>query len=228
MRRPNRPVSLSGLIVSFVLLSLSTSKAQIGVKIGAVAGEDFAGSQTLPSPFPNSTAQGATGYILGIAVDKNLIGPLSLETEILLTQRSFKDAATIPNGQPNAGNIQTWVEKINYLQLPVLFKLTPLDGKFQPYVFAGPNIGFKLSASSVTTQAGQSTTVDESTFSKYLDLGLDAGGGIGIQVIPLLTFFADARYTFGLVDVYNNVKGSTAGNLKARDIKWTGGLMFGF
>lgn len=216
------------LAISALSVMYQSSRAQLGFKIGAVAGEDFTGSQTLPSPFPGSTAQGASGYILGLMFDKDLLGPFSLETELLVTQRSFSDAVTFPNSSPNASNAETWAEKLTYLQIPILLKISPIDGSFSPYVFVGPNIGFKLSASAITDSTGQSQTADQNTLFKTLDLGLDAGGGLSVKVLPFLFLFADVRYTFGLVDVYNNVTTSGAGDLKSRDIKWTGGLMFGF
>ncbi len=160
--------------------------------------------------------------------DKDLIGPLSIETELLVTQRSFTAAATFPSGSPNASNGESWAEKLTYLQIPILLKISPIDGAFSPCVFAGPNIGFKLSASAITDSTGRSQTADQNTLFKSLDLGLDAGGGLSVKVLPFAYLFADVRYTFGLIDVYHNVTTSGARDLKSRDIKWTGGLMVGF
>jgi len=226
MRRFNLTLlSAAFLLATIFLMKPQSASAQFGIKIGALAGEDFAGSQTLPSPFPAGSAQGASGYTLGLVIDKNLVGPFSIMTEFLLTQRTFKEDMTIPS---EGSSPVTWTEKLQYLQIPILFKVSPLDGAFQPYGFIGPNIGFKLSASAITDSTGSSQTNDQSALFNSVDLGLDLGLGLGVEIIPLTTVFADARYTYGLVDVYNHYNASGAGDLRARDVKWTAGVMIGF
>ena len=217
------------LLLSFG--SAEYSQAQVGFKFGAVVGENFPNSQTLPSPFPNSTAHGASGYILGLRVDKSLLGPLSLQTELLLTQRTFQDVYTFPAGSPNGGSPQqtiSWAEKLQYLQLPILLKLTPFDGFFQPYVFIGPEIGFKLSSSTDSTINGINKSSEQSALFGFLDFGLDAGAGLQLQILPVMWLFTDVRYTYGLLDAYTHAQQSNLGNLAARDIKWMAGLMIGF
>ncbi len=218
---------LAFTLVAFIVTAIP-ARAQVGFKIGLLGGEDFAGSQTMPSPFPNSTAQGATGYVFGLAYEQSLFGPLSILSEMFVVQRTFKDATTFPSGSPNQGNAESWIQKLTYLQTPILLKITPADWVVAPFVFIGPNIGFKLSATTVTDTSGVPTTYDQNSLFNFIDLGLDVGGGLQAKILPIMWLFADVRYTFGLVDVYNSVTTSNAGNPKARDVKWTGGVMVGF
>jgi hypothetical protein len=206
------------------------SRAQVGFKFGPVVGENFPNSQTLSSPFPNSSARGASGYILGLRADKSLLGSLSLQTELLITQRTFQDDYTFPSGSQNGSPQQTvsWAEKLQYLQLPILLKLTPFDGFFQPYVFVGPEIGFKLSSSTDSTINGVNQSSEQSALFSFLDFGLDAGAGLQLQILPIMWLFTDVRYTYGLLDAYTHAQQSNLGNLSARDIKWMAGLMIGF
>jgi hypothetical protein len=198
-------------------MTTSNSFGQSGWKIGIVGGEDFANAQTLPSPFQGITAQGASGYILGIRSDAGLVPMFSLQTELLVTERSF---------QLPSGSVQNWGEHLTYLQVPILLKFSPLPGAVQPYAYLGPDIGFKLSAS---LDSGSSSGMDASSLFNSVDLNLDAGLGIQFEILPVLWIFAEGRYSYGLVNVYNNVQaGSSLGDLRSRDVKWLAGVMLGF
>jgi hypothetical protein len=189
--------------------------AQLGWKLGVVGGEDFAGAATLPSPFEGSTAQGASGFVLGVRSDADIFPMLSLQTELLVTERSFND---------NIGS-QSWAEHLTYLQIPILLKFNPLDGAIQPYAYLGPDVGIKLSAS---LDSNAATGINESSLFNTIDLNLDMGLGLQVKILPDVWVFAEGRYTFGLVNVYNNVQsGTNLGDLRARDAKWLAGVMFG-
>ena len=110
---------------------------RIDYKLGLVGGVNFAGAQTLPSPFKNVTAEGATGYVFGIHADMNLVPLFSVQAELLITQRNF---------QLPSGSSENWSERLTYFQLPLLLKFTPIPGPIQPYVYLGPDIEVRFSA----------------------------------------------------------------------------------
>jgi hypothetical protein len=213
------------VFVSLCVMSIaSTSKAQFGTEFGIVGGENFANAQTLPTPFPNSTAQGRSGYIIGIRNVTTLIGPIGIQSEVLLAQRKFADTHTFESTQQTV----TWAENIEYVECPILLRIAPINRTFKLYGFIGPNIGFKLKSESITDTAGLSQSLDKSQIFNNVDLGLDVGAGIGLQIFPILALYVDGRYTYGLTDTYNHFANSSEGDLKARDFKWMAAIMLGF
>lgn len=88
------------------------------------------------------------------------------------------------------------VENFTYLHIPVLLRARLMkEGKFVPIVFAGPAVGFLLSA--------KDTGVDVKEFFKSTDFDLDFGLGAEIafgQIKGLL----DLRYILGLTNVFNS------------------------
>lgn len=86
-------------------------------------------------------------------------------------------------------------EKFTYLQVPVLLRARLMkEGKFIPLLFAGPAVGFLLSAS----ETGYG---DIKEFFKSTDFGaiFGAGGEIGAGKMKVLI---DLRYYMGLTNCY--------------------------
>jgi hypothetical protein len=87
------------------------------------------------------------------------------------------------------------VEKFTYIHIPVLLRARLMkEGKFVPVVFAGPAIGFLLSA----TDTGD----DVKQFFKSTDFGLDLGVG-GELALGKMKGLIDLRYYWGLTNVYS-------------------------
>lgn len=201
------------LIIAMIML-LHTATCSAQWQLGVVGGENFANAQTLPSPFPNSTAKGGTGYVLGIRSDQDFMPKVNLQFELLLTARSFND---------DIGS-QSWVEHVMYLQIPILLKYNPLEGAVQPYAVLGPDIGFRISA---TLDSNSIIGLNRATLFNGIDLNIDAGLGVQFKIVDDVSIFGEARYTYGLLNVYNNSQsGSYSGDLRARDFSVLAGLMF--
>jgi hypothetical protein len=118
-------------------------------------------------------------------------GPmLALQPEALFSQK----------GEKIGGEKST----INYLEVPVLLKLSPsLPGDMvRPIFFAGPSLGLLLSA--------KSGDVDFKNVMKSSDFGLIFGGGVEFGKLSL-----DARYNLGLSAIN---KEALANDIKNRAI----------
>jgi hypothetical protein len=90
----------------------------------------------------------------------------------------------------------TVTEKFGYLHVPVLLRAKLMkEGKFVPVVFAGPALGFLLSANE--TGAG-----DVKEFFKPTDFGLDMGLGAEIAIGKMKALI-DFRYYMGLTNVFS-------------------------
>jgi hypothetical protein len=88
------------------------------------------------------------------------------------------------------------VENFTYIHIPILLRARLMkEGKFVPVAFAGPAIGFLLSA----TDSGD----DVKSFFKSTDFGLDLGLGAEIA-LGKMKGLIDLRYYMGLTNVFNN------------------------
>jgi hypothetical protein len=89
----------------------------------------------------------------------------------------------------------TSVENFTYLHIPILLRARLMEeGKFVPVVFAGPAVGFLLSA----TDGGD----DVKEFFKSTDFGVDFGLGAEIALGKMKALI-DFRYYMGLTDCFN-------------------------
>jgi len=87
--------------------------------------------------------------------------------------------------------------RLSYLEIPVLVKfyVTP-EGKAQPFLFAGPALGIKLSAKGIVD--GESEDISDEY--KGTDFGLVFGGGLEYDLGKAL-FIVDLRYSLGLANI---------------------------
>lgn len=91
--------------------------------------------------------------------------------------------------------------KLNYLDIPVLFKYRfPTAGNTRPNLFAGPVLGFKMSADATYEEDGDEETEDVSDMLKSTDFGLTIGGGLDFAMASTTITF-DVRYTMGMSDI---------------------------
>lgn len=192
------------LLLLLALVLATAAQAQLGVKAGlnvAVLDGDNLGS---------TSTRYKTYYHAGLLYEAQLIGPLSVQPELLysLQGASFKDAF---------GSYDT---KLHYLTVPVLAKLTlgPV------FVEAGPQFGLLLSE-----EAGGEVRVSSSgngPYSSYKrgDLSLCAGGGLELGNLLL-----GARFNAGVNDINDvrNLSGANDPRLRNRVIQAYVALQFG-
>jgi hypothetical protein len=87
------------------------------------------------------------------------------------------------------------IENFTYLHIPILLRARLMkEGKFIPVVFAGPAIGFLLSA--------KDSGDDVKEFFKSTDFGLDMGLGAEIALGKMKALI-DFRYYMGLTNVFS-------------------------
>ncbi|GAB3299816.1 porin family protein [Hymenobacter tenuis] len=192
------------LLFLLAFLLAATAHAQLGVKAGINAavldGENLGSTST----------DYKTYYHAGILYEAKLIGPLSIQPEVLysLQGSSFKDAV---------GNYDA---KLHYLNVPVLAKVTlgPV------FVEAGPQFGLLLSKSESGEVTVSSTGNGPYSSYKRGDLSLAAGAGL-----KLSNFLVGARFNAGLNDINDakNLSGANDSRLRNRVIQAYIALQFG-
>jgi hypothetical protein len=167
--------------------------AKLGMSMGALSGKKFDQTET---SVKKSMRPGFAGYgLLSIAILDNF----GAELELGYTSRG-----------------ETWSDKSNdnnyfsldfdYLEIPLLIKgMLPL-GPVKPMLYAGPSLGFPLSAKrKVHAQEAWATgegdySLPDSTRSSR-EFGLVFGGGATCEAGPG-ALVVDMRYRLGLTDVF--------------------------
>lgn len=117
---------------------------------------------------------------------------------------------------------------LDYLEIPVLLEAKFDQGEFRPFLFAGPALGIKLSASTKPT-GGTSSTLNDI---KSIDFGLDFGGGLEYAVNKQWGVQFNVRYGLGLTDVSDvSVTAGTTTvetNIKNRGVQFMAGVSYGY
>jgi len=187
-------------VAAFAILTFSFASAQ-DIKFGVKAGANFS---TLTGDAVADDVEMKPGFHAGGLVEIKFTDKLSLQPEVLFSLQGAKTSDRFDDG---LGNIERTESKVNlsYINVPVMLKFYPVKGFF---IQAGPQVGFLVSAKSkdetTFTDPGnlvtnESTEVDIKDNLKTVDVAFNAGLGYDFTD----NFFVDARYSFGLTNVYD-------------------------
>ncbi|MCL4510100.1 MAG: PorT family protein [Bacteroidetes bacterium] len=91
--------------------------------------------------------------------------------------------------------------RLDYLSLPILAKITILNGPLSPYLIAGPRVDFIAGHNDVEIQPNMYPL-----YSNFRNTMLGWSMGVGLQTGSLLpvTLLAELRYNVDFFDSYNN------------------------
>lgn len=90
---------------------------------------------------------------------------------------------------------------LSYIEVPVLVKyMIPTEGNISPSIFAGPAVGFLMSAKAKATVDGTEEDMDIKDYLKSIDFGVAFGAGVDFAVGEKGKITFDARYTLGLTN----------------------------
>ncbi|MEX0661464.1 MAG: porin family protein [Balneolaceae bacterium] len=172
----------------FFATAFTTLSAQDAVKTGAKGGLNFA-------TISDGNFDTRTGFTIGGFAKFGIPdSPLSIQPEALYSQQG---------GENNGNEV-----RIDYLQIPVLFKFAlSQNATVEPNIFAGPYAGYRLVAEQDGAGGGLfggSSNIEGQT--EHVDYGFAFGGGLDIEVGDSI-FTMDARYNFGMADVFTNQSG---------------------
>ncbi len=205
----------------FVLVPLLSAQAQIGEPRSAIAVGVNAGlSYNTISFAPTVKQKGALGPTFGLTLrltsEKYFKTLCALQMELNFSQLGWEEDIYDSKDEPLP---DTYRRKINYLQLPFMARLGWGYEKrgLMGYFLAGPQIGFCLGESTVksaqwTLDAAGNPDRPNGMFAQYdmpiekkFDYGITAGAGIELTT-SAGHFLLDARYYYGLSDLYGNSK----------------------
>ncbi|WP_266368915.1 porin family protein [Tellurirhabdus rosea] len=180
-----------GLITTFCLLALTVSSVvaqqrwsagpRLGLNLSTAVG-DIDNTKLKP------------GLVAGGFVMYSSVNHFAVSLDALYSQRGFRYKQTDAQGGID------YRQRVNYLELPLLFRyFLNRSGDVRPNIFIGPNVGFLLGANRTNPEAK-----NRELFRKA-DFGATAGLGLNFRVGQAQRLHLDARYTFGLSDMTQNV-----------------------
>jgi Outer membrane protein beta-barrel domain len=169
------------LTVTAALLA-APAAVRADVQIGVKAGGNVARPTGLQSWDPGATLKSKSGFTGGVFLALNYGRFLTVQWEALYTMKGAVYAA------PGAA---TQTLAADYLEVPLLLKLRVPAAVIQPFVFAGPTVGFKLKERFETD--GEETP-SGSAILKNNDCGAVFGAGLNLGP----SFMLDVRYSQGL------------------------------
>lgn len=232
MNRPYLVLYVS--LIIFSLCSLGFSQSKFGLRGGlnlASVSEDLSGSQTIDvDGIPievNFEKSKYTSYSIGGVAEFWLNPAFALQINALYNQKGVKikgDVNTTVVEQGSSINVKADADetlKLSYLSFPLLGKFAFGQANVKPFVMAGPEIGFLLSAKDKTKATVEAEalgekvgpiTVDEEEDIKELfktfEFAINFGAGV---MIPLgnVDAFIDGQYSLGLTKLDKEGESST-------------------
>jgi outer membrane scaffolding protein for murein synthesis (MipA/OmpV family) len=193
---------LAGLIALSCSAQINIVHAQGSISIGAKAGYTLTSFTGNSSGTITSNGMGLGGVFVNI----HMLGFFAIQPELLVHQ---KGAVHTEN------NIRDEI-KINYFEVPVLFKLLiPIDAHVYPHLFAGPSFSYALNSSftSTDTQSGNQLSGNVGGISKT-DIGGVVGAGLDYETDHMFLTL-DGRYGASFNPLGN------AANLSLKNNNWT-------
>lgn len=179
---------------------------------GVKSGVNFANALLAPDLPPGFSKSARTGLLGGAFAEARLSGVFSVQLEALYTQKGFEVSSS-------AG---TATYRLDYLEFPLTAKAEFGSGPLRPYLFAGPNVGVRLSAD-VETEAGSG---DFRGATRTTDVCIDLGAGVLYRLNGGTGLLVEGRYSVGLVNVFS--AGAAGGSVNTRDLKILAGVSFAF
>lgn len=195
------------LTLLFVVALGYTSMAQ-SITIGPRVGVNFAtmravgGDEKEDRKDMNDHAKSITGTQFGVVANFGINEMFSIQPELLYSQKGLK-------AEESDYDMSLKIEhKKNYLEIPVLAKLSFGSEDFQGFVTAGPYLGYWMSGKVKAEFMGRKIEDDYEFTKNYdeddykenrLDLGASIGIGAAYRVGPG-SLNLDVRYGYGFSD----------------------------
>lgn len=186
-------------VTAFAGLLVLPPPAAAGVQFGIKAGGNMAKPTGADAQDPMATLKNKAGFQGGLFLAFNLSRVVSVQWEVLYTMK----------GATYVALDDSYTDKLyaDYIEVPLLLKLRIPLPVVQPFVFAGPCVGFKLQEKLESN--GEEMPLTENLL-KNNDYGAIFGAGVNLG----RNFMLDVRYSLGLQKVISTVEGEVAPDFK--------------
>lgn len=211
------------LLLSFPLFA----HAQIGehrntLSIGGNAGYNLTTIRFTPKVVQNMKGGMNLGFTARYTVEKYFSTIASVQAEVNYSQMGWKEDIRNQNDQPvinaTTGVAEHYERTINYIQVPFFAHLAwgRENRGVNFFVNAGPQFGVYLSESTKSNfdwdkrnMSERSNTVvaqDTMSVENKIDYGIAAGAGMELATKKFGRFTIEARYYYGLGNIYGDSK----------------------
>jgi len=217
------------LVIAAILVSINSiglSQTKLGIRGGlnlANVSEDFGGTESfdfegLPLQITLSQSNRTT-FNLGGFVEYWFNPMFALQINLLYNQKGFViegdlSETIIEQGIPISVTVNAEETiKLSYFSFPILAKASFGESNFKPYIVAGPELGFLLSANDYAEATSQASaqgiqvgpyTVNQeediSEFFESFEFALDFGAGLSYS-FGTIGVFADFIYSLGITKI---------------------------
>lgn len=200
------------VVLILIFIFLLTDNAHSQFQIGPLVGGNLNGLSIKPD-IQGRNINFVTGFTAGVVMVYNFSSMFSIQSEPAYTERG----ASTSTAQTDVGLILEIEQSIemNYIDVPVFFKLS-FEGDFiKPYLLAGGYVAFPLQDTNVKVDKvianGQNviTLIPNELLEQYLknesvDFGLNFGAGISFP-LGIVNMFFEVQYNLGLTDLNDEV-----------------------
>ncbi len=164
----------------------AAASVQFGIKVGG----NMAKPTGADADDPLATLKSRVGFTGGIFLAINFGSVLTIQPEIVYTMKGASYVALD----------DSYTDKLyaDYIEIPLLLKLRIPLPIIQPFVIAGPSVGFKLS---------EKLERDGVPFTDAIFKNNDYGAIFGAGVNLGRNFMIDVRYSMGLQKVIHTIEG---------------------
>ena len=185
------------VIVAIVGLAALPQTAAASVQFGIKVGANMAKPTGADVQNPLETIQSRVGVTGGIFLAFNLGKVVTIQWEALYTMKGATFVALD----------DSYTDKLygDYIEIPLLLKIKIPLPVIQPFVFAGPSVGFKLSE-----KAELDGVPLDMVILKNNDYGAIFGAGLNLG----RNFMLDVRYSLGLQKVIATIEGEVQPDTK--------------
>lgn len=215
------------LIASGVLAADAQRYYSPDFAIGVRAGTSMSNMAWQPSVRQTMTP----GFIAGITLRYTEEKYFGLMADLKVVQRGWAEKF---EDNPEL----KYRRQFTYIQLPVMTHIYFGSQKFRGFVNLGPSVSFMLqdkitsnfnyrNTSEVTNfpQDRRTQQLDLAVYRKF-DYGITGGGGIEFRMRRKYSFMIEARYYFGIANVFSSKRGDTFGASRNNSIDLTAAWMF--
>jgi Outer membrane protein beta-barrel domain len=181
------PTFLLAAALSFSLGCFADRDA--GLMFGVQGGLNLA--KLNPDLFPSGARR--TGVAIGLNMEVPLFYSFSFQPEIMYVQKGQDYTDTSGND---------FLFKLDYLEIPLLFKAKFGVDAMRLVIFAGPALGIAVNRkAALTPDGGSPNTYDISSAIATTDVSLHAGFGAQFKVAQETEFFFSGRYVLGVTNL---------------------------
>ena len=179
-------------------------------------------------PDPESRDGMLMGFGGGATLGINLSSNFALDTDLLYVRKGgrYKDVYRDGNDLSDQDRVFKSEIALDYFIINPEFRVAPSTTGPKPYLMAGPEFGFLMSAEWTYDSDLGKTTKDGKGDFKSTDFGINFGGGLEIPAGGATSFFLEGRYSMGLTDIADHPLEEEGGTAKNRSVFGFAGIRF--